>query len=343
MGFSHESALAALVASSNNILRAVQILTATSAEQRIRRQSSIGESKNEYSPSRVSIFSSSDEDSGEDPDDEEEELMLMTAQKEDHFLSVVCDLEGITKVIWAVDARDLAPWFGRSYDYQLGSVVFYISNIVASKYIIIHDTNVNIDLRFFDGQIEEAEAAAYGIHVSYDGSTSSISLHRRRDVAHARARSANESLRQSGGEWKNTFESMGPSSSLGDSMLSIREAFEFQLHDISDRVTVARASGVSERKILNFSREAFKYITCVLDISLIRLRRLVPDRPGSWPEPEEWASVKRRAKVEGWDHVAWSEWLESVFAHEPGRVIRQRSTGSFRRGRVNRIVRQRST
>ena len=109
-------------------------------------------------------------------------------------------------------------------------------------------------------------------NLSEEEAVSSPGLTLRVKRAHLRARQANEMLRPEGGEFKNSWESMGPEESLSVSG-DIRKGLEMKLRDISDRIKAARAFHISEKNIRLFSEASLEYVVALLDLTLIRSRK----------------------------------------------------------------------
>jgi hypothetical protein len=214
-------------------------------------------------------------------------------------------------------------------------LIFYVSGLVESSFIHLDGNRVSMDIRLFTSERSLSEAESLGIYFTVAAAEYVPSLRVRRDLAHARARSAYEGLRPEGGEWKNDYESL-PSVTLGDTMISIREALEFRLRDVSTRVDKARRVGISEIKLMRFSRAAFEYITCSLDISLIRLRVSKKTADASF-----WTRTKERARKEGWTSSQWRKFFESSFNLPQTRILRQRSADKIRPKRA--IIRRQNS
>ena len=334
MGYSRESCEFALVGAGNDVLIAVEILSAnvgaSESSAGTAGTSNFGERK-ERSPSISSVGHASDSS-----DSEGEETLLLTASEEDGRIEFLIDPESISRVIWPVGVHALPPWCTSYYDKRVHGLIFYVVAISDSLLVRLDGNRVSLDMSLFSDEYSLSQVESQGIYLTRSAAEYVPSLRGRRNIAHAHARNAYEGLRPRGGEWKNDYDPLCQSS-LGDSVVSIREALEFKLRDVSDRVSEARARGIPERNLLRFSRATFEYITCVLDISLIRLR--VSKKAAD--DPSFWARTKERARKEGWSSFQWKKFFETAFNLPQTRILRQRSS-EFIRPKRKTIRRQNS-
>jgi len=352
MGYSRESCEFALIGAGNDVLMAVQILSSNvgaSDAGPVRGQvtMNVGEEKEmtqisprrPVGPSRSSRRFYNSPNSPDSPDssdssESEGEELLLTASEEDGRIEFLIDPESISRVIWPVGRHALPPWCISYYDKRVRSLIFYVGAISDSLLIRLDGNRVSLDMSLFTDEYSLSQVESQGIYLTRSAAEYVPSLRGRRNIAHAHARNAYEGLRPRGGEWKNDYDPLCQSS-LGDSVVSIREALEFKLRDVSDRVSEARARGIPERNLLRFSRAAFEYITCVLDISLIRLRNHLKTKV---EDPLYWAKIKARARHEGWNRVKWDEFFGGLTPESP--TLRQRSEEGHRSVVVPRVHRR---
>lgn len=255
MGFTRKNALHALCQSNNDIVSAVLLLTARPV----------------HSSSKVLSETSSD-DTDSDSSFDDNELLLIIPEEHQDYISVEYYPDEVIKVSWAVSAKDIDDWLLSNYDSSSKTLTFYLNNVNLSELFHINGTKLQISKMVFSAQIGRFAAASYGLYLSEEEAVSSPKLTLRVKRAHLRARQANEMLRPEGGEFKNSWESMGPEESLSVSG-DIRKGLEMKLRDISDRIKAARAFHIPEKSIRLFSEASLEYVVALLDLTLIRSRK----------------------------------------------------------------------
>lgn len=251
MGFDSERAADALVQSNYDILVALQLLTEPVEPEPVEPE----------------------------PDLELEtffiERIAKVSDKDTSFVEVVSD-GSITKCIYNVSVGELADWAIRMYDHQTNCAVFFVASSLDSSKIKHIGSTMMIKRDIFLGSRENA--AMHGLFITEKEATEKKTLNENISESYDLAREACQQLYVEGQEYKCTWESQGPQYIMGKDEHSIREALEFKLKDISSRAVRARRSKVPESKIGIFVQHAIRYVTCILDASLIKARKTMPKK-----------------------------------------------------------------
>ena len=248
MGFDKAAAKAALIATGYDMLDTVLVLTQSDNAKEIK----VAE-KNRYFVERV-----------------------VSSYKEDDNYVQVLSLEGsVTKAVWNVPLDTVASWWAPVYDHETNCLVFYINYKHETDQITRTGSKVLIHKEIFFNS--RAEAASNGVFMGEEEATTVQNLQQLAEHNYHYAREASGRMHRPGEEYKNTWE---PEAHfiIGSDEANIREAFESKLIDIKERTTQARHHRVPDALIADFIENALKYITSVLDLSLIAARHNAPPR-----------------------------------------------------------------